>query len=139
MLSPKRIAYRKPHRRRIPTDSIQCSQISFGEFGMQSVNSGWVNSRQIESSRRVLTRYVRRTGKLWIRIFPDKAITARAEETRIGSGKGAVSFWVAVIRPEQVILEIRGMGERRARQAFRIADSKLPVKTRFLAKRIGSN
>jgi large subunit ribosomal protein L16 len=106
--------------------------VSFGDYGLQSSQSGWITARQIESGRRVLTRYVRRNGKLWIRIFPDNPVTRRPAETRIGSGKGAIEYWVAVVRSGVVIFEMCGVSEIVARQAMRITSSKLPVKTRFI-------
>jgi large subunit ribosomal protein L16 len=128
MLGPKRIKYRKPHRGRLNGQSSCRNLVSFGEYGLQTLQPAWVTSRQIESSRRVLTRYVRRIGKLWIRIFPDKAITKRPAETRIGSGKGNLEYWVARVRPGIMLFELCGISETMARQAMRIAASKLPAK-----------
>lgn len=108
--------------------------MSFGSYGLQSIQFAWITSRQIEAGRRVLTRYVRRNGKLWIRIFPDKIITKRAPETRIGSGKGRPEYWVAVVRPGIIIFELDGIAINIARQAMRITSSKLPVKVKFVTK-----
>jgi large subunit ribosomal protein L16 len=110
------------------------SKVSFGDYGLQAIQVAWLTSRQIESRRRVLTRYVRRGGKLWIRIFPDKSLTQRPAETRIGSGKGTPEYWVAAIRPKIVLFELRGIAENTARQATKIAASKIPIKTQFLIK-----
>ena len=134
MLSPKRKKYRKPHRGRLKGIAYRGNNISFGEYGIQNIQVSWITARQIESSRRVLTRYVRRVGKLWIRIFPEKAITKRPAETRIGSGKGVIDYWVAVVNPGAVIFEIQGISSTLARKAISIAASKLPTKVRFLAK-----
>jgi large subunit ribosomal protein L16 len=108
--------------------------IAFGDFALQALEPSWITARQIESGRRVLTRYVRRNGKLWIRIFPDKPITMRPAETRMGSGKGAPEYWVAVVKPGKIIYEIRGISENLARKALGIAAYKMPVKTQFILK-----
>lgn len=134
MLSPKRVRFRRQHRGRLKGHSFRGNTIAFGDFALQALEPCWLTSRQIESGRRVLTRYVRRGGKLWIRIFPDKPITMRAAGTRMGSGKGAPEYWVAVVLPGKIIYEIRGVSEIVARQALRIASYKMPVKTKFLNK-----
>jgi large subunit ribosomal protein L16 len=134
MLSPKRVKYRKPYRGRLSGKASRGNLVSFGEYGLQAIQAAWITSRQIEARRRVLTRYVRRSGKLWIRIFPDKAITQRPAETRIGSGKGVLNYWVATVRPGTIIFELQGVTETKARQAIRIATSKLPTKTQFVIK-----
>lgn len=134
MLSPKRTKYRKPHRGRLRGRSYCGNLISFGEFGIQSTQRAWLTSRQIEAGRRVLTRYTRRGGKLWIRIFPDKRITRRPAETRIGSGKGRLEYWVALVYPGTIIFELRGVSESIVRQATRLVGSKLPVKVQFVTK-----
>lgn len=134
MLSPKRTKFRKPHRGHFAGKAKRGATIAFGDFGIQALEPCWLTSRQIESGRRVLTRYVKRGGKLWIRVFPDKAITARAAGSRMGSGKGAPDYWVAVIQPGRVIYEVTGLSETIARQALKIAAYKMPVKTKFLAK-----
>ena len=131
MLSPKRTKYRKPHRGRLKGKANRGNTIAFGDFALVALEPCWITSRQIESGRRVLTRYVRRGGKLWIRIFPDKAITMRPAGTRMGSGKGAPEYWVAVIQPGKILYEMKGVSEAIARQALRVASYKMPVKTAF--------
>jgi large subunit ribosomal protein L16 len=132
MLSPKRTKYRKPHRGHLRGKASRGNKIVFGEFGLQALEPCWITSRQIEAGRRVLTRYVKRGGKLWIRIFPDKAVTMRPAGTRMGSGKGAPDYWVAVVHPGKILYEIKGITETMARQALRIAAYKMPVKTKFI-------
>ena len=132
MLSPKRTKFRKQHRGRLKGKSLRGNKIVFGEFALQAVEPCWITSRQIEAGRRVLTRYVRRGGKLWIRIFPDKPVTMRPAGTRMGSGKGYPEYWVAVVHPGKIIYEIKGISEVLAKQAMRIAAFKMPVKTKFL-------
>lgn len=110
------------------------NKISFGEFGLQATTPSWLNSRQIEAGRRAITRNIRRGGQVWIRVFPDKSVTERAAETRMGSGKGMPSFWVAVVRPGHVIYEISGVSEEVARTAMRLASAKMPMRTRFVSK-----
>lgn len=134
MLSPKRTKFRRHHRGNLRGKATRGNKISFGDFGIQALEPGWITSRQIESGRRVLTRYVRRTGKLWIRVFPDKPVTMRPAGTRMGSGKGTPEYWVAVVRPGRVLYEITGVSETIARQALKIASYKMPVKTKFLMK-----
>jgi large subunit ribosomal protein L16 len=131
MLSPKRTKYRKPHRGRFKGKANNGNTIAFGDYALQALEPCWLTSRQIESGRRVLTRYVRRGGKLWIRVFPDKAITTRPAGTRMGSGKGAPDYWVAVVQPGKIIYEMKGIPETMARQALRIAAYKMPIKTAF--------
>ena len=114
--------------------AVAGSTISFGEFGLKTTQAAWLTSRQIEAARRAMTRYVRRGGKLWIRIFPDKSVTARAAETRMGSGKGPVDHWVAVVKPGRVLFEISGVPEDTAREALRLASSKLPVNTKVVSR-----
>nr|ALO21512.1 ribosomal protein L16 [Lobochlamys culleus] len=132
MLSPKRTKFRKPHRGRLRGKATRGNTIVFGDFGLQALEPCWITSRQIEAGRRVLTRYVRRGGKLWIRIFPDKAVTMRPAGTRMGSGKGIPDYWVAVVHPGKILYELNGVSEKIARQAMRIAAYKMPVKTKFL-------
>ena len=134
MLSPKRTKFRKPHRGHLRGKATRGNTIAFGEFALQAQEPCWITARQIEAGRRVLTRYVRRGGKLWIRIFPDKAVTMRPAGTRMGSGKGAPDYWVAVVHPGKIIYEMEGISETMARQAMRIAAYKMPVKTKFLTK-----
>ena len=135
MLMPKRVKYRKAHRGRMKGRASRGAEISFGEYGLQALEPCWMTSRQIESARRAIVRFVRRGGKIWIRIFPDKPVTAKPAETRMGSGKGNVDHWVAVIKPGRVLFEIGGIPEESARDAMRLASHKLPIKTQFVAKR----
>ena len=134
MLSPKRTKYRRPHRSNFKGTATRGNKISFGDYALQALEPCWLTSRQIEAGRRVMTRYVKRTGKLWIRIFPDKPITVRPAESRMGSGKGSPDYWVAVIKPGKVLYEITGVPEAVARRAMKIASYKMPVKTKFLMK-----
>ena len=136
MLSPKRTKYRKHHRGNLKGKATRGNTIAFDEFGLQALEPCWITSRQIESGRRVLTRYVRRGGKLWIRIFPDKPVTMRAAGSRMGSGKGNPEYWVAVVHPGKILYEITGISETIARQALRIASYKMPIKTKFLTKNL---
>ncbi len=112
------------------------SDLNFGDFGLQALEPSWITSRQIEASRRAMTRYIRRGGKIWIRVFPDKPITMRPAETRMGSGKGAPEFWVAVVKPGRIMFEIAGVTEEIAREAMRLAAFKLPIKTKFIARQV---
>lgn len=134
MLMPKRTKYRKQHRGRMKGKATRGNTLSFGDYGLQALEPCWMTSRQIEAARRAIVRYVRRGGKLWIRVFPDKPVTARAAETRMGKGKGAVDHWVAVVRPGRMIFELSGVGEDTAREAMRLASHKLPIKTRFVSR-----
>lgn len=134
MLSPKRTKYRKPHRGRLKGKAMRGNTIAFGDFALQALEPGWITSRQIEAGRRAMSRYARRGGKLWIRVFPDKSITARAAETRMGAGKGAPDYWVAVVKPGKILYELRGVSEAIARASMRIAAYKMPVKTKFLIR-----
>ena len=134
MLSPKRTKYRKHHRGRMRGKALRGNTLVFGEYGLQALEPSWITSRQIEAARRAMTRQVRRGGKLWIRLFPDKPVTMRPAETRMGSGKGAPEFWVAVVKPGKVLYELTGIPETIARAALRLAASKLPVKTQILVK-----
>ena len=136
MLSPKRVKFRKQQRGRMRGVATRGNTIAFGEFALQAQECGWITSRQIEASRRAMTRYTKRGGKIWIRIFPDKPVTMRAAETRMGSGKGNPEFWVAVIKPGRILFEIGGpeITEETAKEAMRLAQYKLPVKTKFIVK-----
>jgi large subunit ribosomal protein L16 len=134
MLMPKRTKYRKQHRGRMKGKASRGNKLSFGEFGLQALEPCWMTSRQIEAARRAIVRHVKRGGKLWIRVFPDKPVTARAAETRMGKGKGAVDYWVAVVKPGRMIFEISGVQEEDAREAMRLASHKLPIKTRFVSR-----
>lgn len=135
MLSPKKTKFRKYHRGRMRGKASKGNRIAFGDHGLQATEPTWLTSRQIEATRRTITRYVKRNGKVWIRVFPDKAITARAAETRMGSGKGAPEYWVAVIKPGHIIFEIAGVSEKDAKQAMKLAAYKLPIKTKFITQR----
>ena len=132
MLSPKRTKFRKMHRGRLKGVATRANTVVFGEFGIQALEPVWLTSRQIEATRRSITRYVRRTGKIWIRVFPDKPITERAAESRMGSGKGAVDYWVAVIKPGMMLFEINGLSKEMAYQVLKTASYKLPIKTKII-------
>jgi large subunit ribosomal protein L16 len=134
MLSPKRTKYRKFHRGRMCGTTKRGNEISFGEYGLQALECSWITSRQIEAARRTITRYTKRGASLWIRIFPDKTVTARAAESRMGSGKGAVDYWVAVVKPGTVLFEIGSVPEEIAQVAFNLASYKLPIKTKFISR-----
>ena len=133
MLQPIRVKYRNHHRGRRKGLALAGSTINFGEYALKATEAAWITSRQIEAARRAMTRYARRGGKLWIRIFPDKSVTARAAETRMGSGKGAVDHWVAVVKPGRIIFEMAGVPEDVAKEAFRLASSKLPIGTKIVS------
>jgi large subunit ribosomal protein L16 len=134
MLLPKRTKYRKQHRGRMKGKAGRGNTLSFGEFGLQALEPCWMTSRQIEAARRAIVRHVKRGGKLWIRVFPDKPVTAKPAETRMGGGKGAVDHWVAVVKPGRMIFEMSGVPEEAAREAMRLASHKLPIKTRFVSR-----
>jgi large subunit ribosomal protein L16 len=134
MLMPKRVKYRKTHRGRRNGKAYRGSSIAFGEFGLQAMQPAWVTSRQIEAARVAITRTIKRGGKVWIRVFPDKPVTKKPAETRMGKGKGAPEFWVAVIKPGRVMFEIEGISRELAREAFQLGASKLPIKTRFVER-----
>lgn len=134
MLQPKRTKFRKAHRGRRRGLANAGNSVAFGDFGLQALGACWLSARQIEAGRRAITRYVRRGGKLWIRVFPDKPFTKKPLETRQGSGKGPVEMWVAVVRPGRIIYEIAGVREETAREAMRLAAHKLPIPTRFLGR-----
>jgi len=134
MLSPKRTKYRKYHRGRMCGKATRGHEISFGDYALQALEPSWITSRQIEAARRTITRYTKRGAALWIRIFPDKTVTARAAESRMGSGKGAVDYWVAVIKPGTILFEISSVPEEIARAALNLASYKLPIKTKFIIR-----
>jgi large subunit ribosomal protein L16 len=134
MLQPKRVKYRKPHRGHRRGEAHSGNQVSFGEFGLQALTTAWIDARQIEAARRAITHHIRRGGKVWIRIFPDKSVTAKPAETRMGSGKGAPDHWVAVVKPGRMLFELSGVREEIAREALRLASFKLPIQTRFVAR-----
>ena len=134
MLMPKRVKYRKHHRGRMKGKAHRGNKVSFGEYGLQALEPCWMTGRQIEAARRAIVRHVRRTGKLWIRVFPDKPVTKKPAETRMGSGKGNVDRWVAVVKPGRMLFEISGVSEEAAREAMRLASHKLPIRTRFVTR-----
>ena len=134
MLQPKRVKYRKVHRGHLRGKSTSGNTVAFGEFGLKANESAWLTARQIEAARRVLVRYSRRGGKLWIRVFPDKVVTKKPAETRMGGGKGAPDHWVAVVKRGRVIFELGGLSESLAREAMHLAAYKLPIATSFVAK-----
>ncbi len=134
MLMPKRVKYRKQQRGRMKGRAQRGAVVTFGDYGLQALEPCWMTSRQIEAARRAIVRHVKRRGKLWIRIFPDKPVTKRAAETRMGKGKGAVDHWVAVVKPGRIILEISGIEESTAREAMRLAAHKLPIRTQFVMR-----
>ena len=134
MLQPKRVKHRKQHRGKRRGLALTGNEVSFGDFGIQALEPGWITSRQIEAARRTITHHLKRGGKVWIRIFPDKSVTAKPAETRMGSGKGAPDHWVAVVRPGRVMFEIGGVREELAKEALRLAGHKLPVDTKFVVK-----
>ena len=134
MLQPKRVKYRNHHRGRRKGLSNAGSTLNFGEFGLKATENAWLTSRQIEAARRAMTRYARKGGRMWIRVFPDKSVTARAAETSIGKGKGAAVHWVAVVKPGRVLFEMAGIPEETAKHALTLAASKMPMKTRVVKK-----
>ena len=134
MLMPKRVKYRRVHRGRMTGKATRGNQITYGEFGLQATEPGWITSNQIEAARIAMTRYTRRGGQVWIKIFPDKPVTKKPAETRMGSGKGSPEFWVAVVKPGRVMFEIAGVPEATAKEALRLASHKLPIKTKILRR-----
>ena len=134
MLMPKRVKYRRQHRGRMKGVAHRGNTLTYGEFGIQALEPTWITSNQIEAARRAMTRYIRRGGNIWIKVFPDKPVTEKPAETRMGSGKGAPEYWVAVVKPGRVLFELGGVEEEVAREAMRLAAMKLPIKTRFIAK-----
>lgn len=134
MLMPKRVKYRKQHRGRMKGQAKGGTEVTFGEYGLQALEPSWITSRQIEAARIAMTRQMKRGGKVWIKIFPDKPYTAKPLEVRMGSGKGAPEGWVAVVKPGKVMFEVAGVDEETAREALRLAAHKLPIKTRFVKR-----
>ena len=134
MLSPRRTKFRKQQRWRMRGLARRGSTLNFGDYGLQATEPCWITSRQIEAARRAMTRYIKRGGKVWIRIFPDKPVTMRAAETRMGSGKGSPEYWVAVVKPGRIMFELSGVEEPVAREAMRLAAQKLPIKTKFVTR-----
>ncbi len=136
MLQPKRVKFRKSHRGHRRGVATSGNTVTFGEFGLQALESAWITSRQIEAARRAITHHVKRGGKLWVRIFPDKSVTGKPAETRQGGGKGAVDHWVAVVKPGRVMFEIAGIREELAKEALMLASHKLPIDVRFLSREV---
>ncbi|MBU2609185.1 MAG: 50S ribosomal protein L16 [Chloroflexi bacterium] len=134
MLQPKRVKYRKSHRGHRRGTAQSGNALNFGDYGLQALESAWVTSRQIEAARRAMTRYVKRGGKIWIRIFPDKPVSRKPAETRQGGGKGAPDHWVAVVKPGRIMFEMSGVAEPVAKEAMRLASHKLPIDTRFMVR-----
>ena len=134
MLLPKRVKYRRVQRGRLKGVAHRGNKVTYGDFGLQALEPSWITSRQIEAARIAMTRYIKRGGKVWIKIFPDKPITEKPAETRMGSGKGSPEYWVAVVKPGRVMFEIGGVDEALAREAMRLAANKLPIKCKFITK-----
>ncbi|HZK56374.1 MAG TPA: 50S ribosomal protein L16 [Desulfosporosinus sp.] len=134
MLVPSRVKHRKQHRGRMRGKSTRGNTITFGEYGLMAMECGWVTNRQIEAARIAMTRFIKRGGQVWIKIFPDKPVTAKPAETRMGSGKGAPEYWVAVVKPGRVMFELNGVSEEQAREALRLAMHKLPIKCKFVTR-----
>ena len=137
MLLPKRVKYRRQHRGRMRGEAHKGNFVAYGEFGLQAQEASWITSRQIEAARVAMTRYIKRGGQAWIKIFPQKPVTKKPADTRMGSGKGAPEFWVAVVKPGKVMFEIAGVSEEVAREAMRLAAHKLPVKCKFVTRNQG--
>lgn len=134
MLMPKRVKHRKQHRGRMKGTAYRGSELLYGEYGLQALEPAWITDRQIEAARVALTRHIKRGGKVWIKIFPDKPVTAKPAETRMGSGKGNPEYWVAVVKPGRILFELSGVDEEVAREAIRLASHKLPIKARFVKR-----
>ena len=134
MLVPKRVKHRKQFRGRMKGKASRGNKVSHGDFGLQALEPAWITNRQIEAARIAMTRYIKRGGKVWIKIFPDKPVTAKPAETRMGSGKGSPEYWVAVVKPGRVMFEMSGVSEERAREAMRLAMHKLPIKCKFVKR-----
>jgi len=137
MLLPKRVKYRRVHRGRLTGKAYRGNTISNGQYGLQALEPSWITSNQIEAARIAMTRYIKRGGQVWIKIFPDKPITEKPAETRMGSGKGSPEYWVAVVKPGRIMFEIAGVSEEVAREAMRLASHKLPIKCKFVVKEGG--
>lgn len=136
MLMPRRVKWRKPHRPHPRGRTTKGTEITFGDYGLMALEPAWITSQQIEAARVAITRYIKRGAKVWIKIFPDRPITTKPAETRMGSGKGSPEYWVAVVKPGRILFELAGVSEEVAREALRLASHKLPIKTRFV-KRVG--
>ena len=139
MLLPKRVKYRRVHRGRLTGKAMRGNTVTYGDYGLQALEPAWISSRQIEAARIAMTRYIKRGGQVWIKIFPDKPITEKPAETRMGSGKGSPEYWVAVVKPGRVMFEIEGVTEAQAREAMRLAAHKLPIKCKFAVKKKGGD
>ena len=137
MLLPKRVKYRRVHRGRLKGKAYRGNKVTYGDFGLQALEPAWITSNQIESAHIAMTRYIKRGGQVWIKIFPDKPITEKPAETRMGSGKGSPEYWVAVVKPGRVLFEIKGVAEETAREAMRLAMHKLPIKCKFVKREDG--
>ena len=137
MLAPKKVAHRKHHRGRMRGKAKGGTQVHFGDYGLQAMEPAWISNRQIEAARVAMTRHIKRGGKVWVNLFPDKPFTKKAAETRMGSGKGNPEYWVAVVKPGRVMFELAGVDEGQAREALRLAAHKLPIKTRFVSREEG--
>ncbi|MCI5810768.1 MAG: 50S ribosomal protein L16 [Clostridiales bacterium] len=134
MLLPKRVKYRRVHRGRMKGRALRGNKVNYGEYGLMALEPAWITSNQIEAARIAMTRYIKRGGQVWIKIFPDKPVTEKPAETRMGSGKGSPEYWVAVVKPGRVMFEISGIDEATAKEAMRLAGHKLPIKTKFVKK-----
>ncbi len=135
MLMPKKVKYRRHHRGRKRGNAMRGNSVAFGEYGLKTLEAHWITSRQIEAARVAMTRYIKRGGKVWIRLFPDKPVTKKPAETRMGKGKGSPEYWVAVVKPGRVMFELAGVPEDIAKEAMRLAANKLPVKTKFVTRK----
>ena len=134
MLMPKRVKYRRVHRGRMTGKAMRGNTLAYGEFGLQAMEPGWITSNQIEAARIAMTRFTKRSGQVWIKIFPDKPVTKKPAETRMGSGKGSPEYWVSVVKPGRIMIEIAGVSEEVAREALRLASHKLPIKTKVVTR-----
>ena len=134
MLMPKRVKYRRQHRGRMKGNANRGNELAYGEYGLQALEACWMTANQIEAARRAMTRYIKRGGNIWIKVFPDKPVSKKPAEVRMGSGKGAPEYWVAVIKPGRVLFEMSGVSEEVAREAMRLAAQKLPIKTKFIQR-----
>ena len=134
MLMPKRVKYRRQHRGRMKGNANRGNQLAYGEYGLQALEACWMTANQIEAARRAMTRYIKRGGNIWIKVFPDKPVSKKPAEVRMGSGKGAPEYWVAVVKPGRVLFEMSGVSEEVAREAMRLAAQKLPIKTKFIQR-----
>ena len=134
MLMPKRVKYRRQHRGRMKGEAQRGNQLAYGEYGLQALEATWMTANQIEAARRAMTRYIKRGGQIWIKVFPDKPVSKKPAEVRMGSGKGSPEYWVAVVKPGRVLFEMSGVSEEIAREAMRLAAQKLPIKTKFIQR-----